>query len=192
MTAKDHAGYYAHPTAVIDPGATIGDGTKIWHFAHVMAGARLGRGCVIGQGCYVGNVTLGDNVRVQNNVSVYDGVTLEDGVFAGPSCVFTNVINPRAEVSRKDEFKPTLVRRGATIGANATIICGAVLGEYAFIGAGAVVRGTIPAFALMLGVPARRTAWMCRCGITLPASLACAACATAYTLAAPDELRLVA
>jgi UDP-2-acetamido-3-amino-2,3-dideoxy-glucuronate N-acetyltransferase len=160
--------YFAHATAVVDPGAHIGERTRIWHFAHVMAGARIGAGCVIGQGCYIGNVTIGNNVRIQNHVSVYDGVTLEDDVFCGPSCVFTNVVNPRAAVSRKDEYRPTLVKRGATIGANATIVCGATIGEHAFIAAGAVVRGDIEPHALMAGVPARRIGWMDEHGERLP------------------------
>jgi UDP-2-acetamido-3-amino-2,3-dideoxy-glucuronate N-acetyltransferase len=177
------AGHSAHPSAVIDEGARIGAGTRIWHFVHVMSGARIGAGCVIGQGCYIGNVTIGDGVRIQNHVSVYDGVTLEDQVFCGPSCVFTNVLNPRAEVSRKDEYRPTLVRRGASIGANATIVCGATIGTYAFVGAGAVVRGEVPDHALVVGVPARRIGWMCACGERLPDDpLACARCARRYAL----------
>jgi UDP-2-acetamido-3-amino-2,3-dideoxy-glucuronate N-acetyltransferase len=152
--------YFVHDSAIVDDGATIGAGTKIWHFVHVMPGAVIGGDCVIGQGCYIGNVTIGGNVKIQNNVSVYDGVTIEDDVFCGPSCVFTNVINPRSGVNRKAEFLPTLVKRGATIGANATIVCGATVGEYAFIAAGAVVRGDVPAHALMVGVPARRVGWM--------------------------------
>ena len=178
-------GYFAHETAVVDEGARIGEGTRIWHFAHVSAGAVIGRDCVVGQGCYVAGVTIGDRVRIQNHVSVYDGVTLEDGVFLGPSCVFTNVINPRAEVSRKDEYMTTLVRRGATIGANATIVCGATIGEYAFVGAGAVVRRDVAPFALVVGVPARRIGWICACGVGLPESsragrTACGACGRGY------------
>lgn len=160
--------YYAHPTAVVDEGAIIGEGTRVWHFVHVMPGAEIGRDCTIGQGCYIANVKIGNGVRIQNNVSVYDSVTLEDDVFCGPSCVFTNVINPRSKVERKDEYKPTLVKQGASIGANATIVCGITIGEYAFIGAGAVVRTDVPARALMVGVPAKRIAWMCDCGVRLP------------------------
>jgi UDP-2-acetamido-3-amino-2,3-dideoxy-glucuronate N-acetyltransferase len=171
---------FVHPTAVVDPGATIGDGSKIWHFCHVMARAQVGQRCILGQNVYVGNVTIGDGVKIQNNVSVYDGVILEDHVFCGPSCVFTNVINPRADVERKDEFRPTRVKRGATIGANATILCGATIGEHAMIGAGAVVRGDVLPYALMVGVPARRVGWICRCGVTLPADLGCGACGARY------------
>lgn len=160
--------YYVHPSAVVDEGAQIGEGTKVWHFVHIMPKAVIGKGCAIGQGCYIANVTIGNGVRIQNNVSVYDSVTLEDDVFCGPSCVFTNVINPRSGVARKDEYLPTLVKRGASIGANATIVCGATIGEYAFIGAGAVVRGDVPSRALMVGVPAKRIAWMCDCGVRLP------------------------
>jgi UDP-2-acetamido-3-amino-2,3-dideoxy-glucuronate N-acetyltransferase len=162
-----------HPSAIVDPGAHLGAGTHVWHFAHVCAGARVGKACSLGQNVFVGNdVRIGDRVKVQNNVSIYDAVTLEDDVFCGPSMVFTNVYNPRAAVVRKDEYRPTLVRRGATIGANATIVCGVTIGEYAFIAAGAVVNRDVPAFALMAGVPARRTGWMSRHGerLALPLS----------------------
>lgn len=148
----------------------IGAGTRVWHFAHIRSGARIGAKGSIGQGCYIGNVTIGDNVKIQNHVSVYDGVTLEDGVFCGPSCVFTNVVNPRSENPRsRDEYLPTRVGRGASIGANATVVCGVDIGDYAFIGAGAVVTSDVEPYALMLGVPARRTGWMCACGEKLPA-----------------------
>lgn len=160
--------YYVHPSAVVDQGANIGEASKIWHFVHVMPGAVIGEDTVVGQGCYIANVKIGSGVRIQNHVSVYDSVTLEDDVFCGPSCVFTNVINPRSAVQRKEEYLPTLVKRGASIGANATIICGATIGEYAFIGAGAVVRGEVPDRALMVGVPAKRIGWMCDCGVRLP------------------------
>jgi UDP-2-acetamido-3-amino-2,3-dideoxy-glucuronate N-acetyltransferase len=144
------------PTAIIDEGAQIGVGTKIWHFSHVMSGAQIGKNCVIGQNVFVASsAVLGNNVKVQNNVSVYDGVVCEDDVFLGPSCVFTNVVNPRSFISRKNEFKPTLVKRGASIGANATIICGITIGEYAMIGAGAVVTKDVPDYALVVGNPAR-------------------------------------
>ena len=162
--------YYAHPTATIDAGCEIGEGTKIWHYSHVMPGARVGRGCNFGQNVLVArDVVIGNNVKIQNNVSVYEGVVLEDDVFCGPSMVFTNVINPRSHVSRKHEFRPTLVRRGATLGANATIICGHTVGRFAFIGAGAVVTKDVPEYALMLGAPARIAGWMCECGVRLQA-----------------------
>lgn len=186
MTAPGSA--EVHATAVIDAGAVIGAGTKVWHFAHVMAGARVGAGCVLGQNVFVaGRVVVGDGCRIQNNVSLYDGVELGSEVFVGPSAVFTNVINPRAFLSRRTELRPTRVGRGATIGANATIVCGHDLGDYCLVGAGAVVAGDVPAYALMLGVPARRRGWVCRCGVTLAASpaaaspsLTCAACGAGY------------
>ena len=157
--------YTVHPSAIVDDGAVIGEGSRVWHWVHISGGARIGKACSFGQNVYVGNrVTIGDNVKIQNNVSVYDNVTLEDGVFCGPSMVFTNVYNPRAEVSRKDEYRDTLVKRGATLGANCTIVCGTTIGEYAFIGAGAVVNRDVPPFALMLGVPARQAGWMSRFG----------------------------
>lgn len=161
---------FVHPTAIVDSGAKIGFGTKIWHFSHVSGrDVQIGRDCSFGQNTYVGNdVRIGDGVRVQNNVSIYDRVTLEDGVFCGPSVVFTNVINPRSHISRKHEFKDTLVQKGASLGANCTIVCGVTIGTYAFIGAGSVVTKNVPAFALMQGVPARQTGWMCHCGAKLP------------------------
>lgn len=159
------ADYFVHESAYVDQGATIGKGTKIWHFCHVMPGAVIGEGCTLGQNVVVMPGTrIGNHVKIQNNVSIYEGVILEDDVFCGPSCVFTNVLNPRAHVSRRSEFRKTLVKRGATIGANATIVCGVTLGEYCFIGAGAVVTSDVPPYALMVGVPARRVGWMCRCG----------------------------
>lgn len=168
------ARYYAHESAVVDEPAEIGDGTKIWHFCHVMKNARIGKDCTLGQNVFVGEgVVIGDNVKIQNNVSVYAGVELEDDVFCGPSCVFTNVANPRsAHPKGRDAFERTLVRRGATIGANATIICGATVGCYAFVGAGAVVRGDVPDYALVLGVPAKRKGWMSRHGRRLGAPAA--------------------
>jgi UDP-2-acetamido-3-amino-2,3-dideoxy-glucuronate N-acetyltransferase len=182
------SGYHAHPTATIDPGCTIGDGTAVWHYTHVMSGARIGARCSLGQNVFVAkDVVVGDNVKIQNNVSLYEGVTIEDDVFCGPSMVFTNVINPRSHVSRRHEYRKTLVRRGATIGANATILCGHTIGEYAFIGAGAVVTGDVPEYALMLGVPARLAGWMCACGVRLEpvpegsaAPFSCAACGTSF------------
>ena len=166
------AGPQIHPSAIVDEGAHIGDGTRVWHWVHISGGARIGRNCNLGQNVFVANrVVIGDNVRIQNNVSVYDAVTLEDHVFCGPSMVFTNVYNPRSEISRKEEYRPTLVRRGATLGANCTIVCGITIGQYAFIGAGAVVNRDVPDFALMLGVPARVAGWMSRHGerLKLPA-----------------------
>lgn len=154
-----------HSSAVVDPGATLGHGTRVWHFSHVCEGARIGSGCSLGQNVYVGNdVVIGDNVKIQNNVSVYDAITIENDVFCGPSMVFTNVYNPRSELSRKDQYRRTLVRRGATLGANATIVCGVTIGRYAFIAAGAVINRDVPDFALMAGVPARRIGWMSRYG----------------------------
>ncbi len=157
--------FFAHSTAVIDDGCVIGDGTKIWHFSHVMPGATIGKNCILGQNVMIGpNVILGDNVRIQNNVSVYEGVICEDDVFLGPSAVLTNVINPRSAISRKDEFKSTIIRKGATIGANATIVCGNEIGAYSFIGAGAVVTKSVKSYALMVGTPAIQTCWMSEYG----------------------------
>lgn len=156
---------FVHESSYVDVGAVIGAGTKVWHFCHVMPGAVVGARCSLGQNVVVmGGVRIGDNVKIQNNVSIYEGVELEDDVFCGPSCVFTNVINPRSHVSRKEEYRRTLVRRGSSIGANATIVCGVTLGEYAFVGAGAVVTADVPAHALVVGVPARQIGWACRCG----------------------------
>ncbi len=165
--------YTAHPTAIIDPGAQIGQGTRIWHWVHICAGARIGERCSFGQNVFVGNdVVIGNNCKVQNNVSIYDAVTLEDDVFCGPSMVFTNVHNPRAAVIRKDEYRRTLVKKGATIGANATLVCGVTLGEYAFIAAGAVITKDVKPYALMAGVPARQIGWMSQLGerLELPRS----------------------
>jgi UDP-2-acetamido-3-amino-2,3-dideoxy-glucuronate N-acetyltransferase len=162
-----------HASAIVDEGAQLGDGTRVWHFAHVSAGARIGQRCSLGQGVFVGNdVCIGDNVKIQNHVSVYDAVTLEDDVFCGPSMVFTNVHNPRSAVPRKAEYRRTLVRRGATLGANCTIVCGTTVGEYAFVGAGGAVSRDVPAYALVVGVPARRIGWMSRHGerLALPLS----------------------
>ena len=187
-----------HPSAIVDDGAQLGDGCRVWHFVHISAGARIGRGCSFGQNVYVGNdVRIGDNVKIQNNVSVYDAVTLEDDVFCGPSMVFTNVYNPRAAVVRKDEYRRTRVRRGATLGANCTIVCGVTIGQHAFVGAGAVVNRDVPDFALMLGVPARQAGWMSRFGERLPlppqgsGEAVCAHTGDRYRLEG-DVLRLVA
>ena len=186
-----------HPTAIVDEGAQLGDGCRVWHWVHISGGARIGRGCSFGQGVYVGNdVVIGDNVKIQNNVSVYDAVTLEDDVFCGPSMVFTNVHNPRAAVVRKNEYRRTLVRRGATLGANSTIVCGTTVGMHAFVGAGAVVSRDVPAFALVVGVPAQRIGWMSRHGerLALPATgdgdAACPATGERYRLAG-DVLTLI-
>jgi UDP-2-acetamido-3-amino-2,3-dideoxy-glucuronate N-acetyltransferase len=178
--------YFVHPSSFVDDGAQVGKGTKIWHFCHILPGAVIGENCNLGQNVVVmGGTRIGNNVRIQNNVSIYEGVTLEDDVFCGPSCVFTNVINPRSHVSRKSEYKDTLVRRGASIGANATIICGNELGEYCFIGAGAVVNKSVLPYALMVGVPARRAGWMCQCGVRLDQSASghwrCPSCSASYS-----------
>lgn len=174
---------YMHDSAFVDEGAQVGGGTKIWHFCHVMPGAVIGDHCNLGQNVVVMNgVRIGNNVKIQNNVSVYEGVEIEDDVFCGPSMVFTNVMNPRSHVSRKNEYRKTLVRRGTTIGANATIVCGVTLGEYSFIGAGAVVTENVPSYALVVGVPARRVGWMCQCGARLPDSGTgtCRECGSSY------------
>ena len=187
-----------HESSYVDDGATIGTGTRVWHFCHVMAGAVIGEHCSLGQNVVVmPRVTLGKNVKVQNNVSLYEGVRCEDDVFLGPSMVFTNVLNPRSHVSRKHEYRETIVKRGASIGANATIVCGHDIGEYAFVGAGAVVTRAVPPYALVTGVPARVAGWMCECGerLDLPAmpnagaQAACAACGTRYAAGAAGVRR---
>jgi UDP-2-acetamido-3-amino-2,3-dideoxy-glucuronate N-acetyltransferase len=179
--------YFVHESSYVDEGSEIGEDTKIWHFCHVMPRARIGRGCNIGQNVVISSdVVIGNNVKIQNNVSIYTGVVLEDDVFCGPSMVFTNVINPRSHVPRKDEYRPTRVKRGASIGANATIVCGHTIGRFAFIGAGAVVTKEVPDYALVVGNPGRITGWMCECGAKLssgptpPVSSRCAACGKQY------------
>lgn len=163
-----HKNYFVHESSYIDDDVEIGEGTKIWHFSHILTGAKIGKNCIIGQNvCVERGVTIGNSCKLQNNVSVYKGVILEDEVFCGPSCVFTNVYNPRAFIERKQEFRLTLVKKGATIGANATIVCGATIGKYAFIAAGAVVKSDIPDYAIVVGVPARQAGWACKCGTTL-------------------------
>lgn len=185
---------FIHESSYVDDGARIGAGTKIWHFSHIMPGAVIGERCNLGQNVVVmGGTRLGNNVKVQNNVSIYEGVILEDDVFCGPSCVFTNVTNPRSHVSRKHEYRPTLVQQGASIGANATVVCGVTIGRYALIGAGAVVTSDVPAFGLMVGVPARRVGWICQCGERLALSQGaakCGACGASYREEA-GELRMI-
>jgi UDP-2-acetamido-3-amino-2,3-dideoxy-glucuronate N-acetyltransferase len=175
------AGAFVHETAIIDPGALVGAGTKIWHFSHVLPGSKVGERCNVGQNVVIGpDVTIGNNCKIQNNVSVYKGVALEDGVFCGPSMVFTNIYNPRAEIGKMDQVRPTLAKRGATIGANATIVCGTTLGRYSFVGAGAVVTHNVPDHALVLGNPAKQIGWMCVCGERLSEDLECVVCGKAY------------
>ena len=181
------ADVFVHESSYVDEGCEIGKGTKVWHFSHIMSGARIGERCNIGQNVVISpQVVIGDNVKIQNNVSIYTGVILEDDVFCGPSMVFTNVINPRSHVSRKDEYRQTLVKRGASLGANCTVVCGHTIGAYAFIGAGAVVTKDVPDYALLVGNPARITGRMCQCGVKLasgaspPAQVACPACGAAY------------
>lgn len=175
---------FVHPTAVVDEGVTIGDGTKVWHFCHIQSGARIGEGCSLGQNVNVANdVTIGNGVKIQNNVSVYQGVELGDWVFCGPSCVFTNDLTPRAKYPKgSTNYLKTPVRTGASIGANATVVCGHEIGEWAMIGAGAVVATDVPAHALMLGVPARQAGWVCECGAVLPDALACPSCGREYEM----------
>ena len=186
-------GVRIHDSSYVEAPVTIGEGTTIWHFCHILPRVRIGRGCSIGHNVMIGpNVTVGDRCKIQNNVSLYDGVEFEDDVFCGPSCVFTNVINPRAHVSRKAEFQKTLVRRGATIGANATVICGNTLGTYCFVAAGAVVTKPVPAFALMTGVPAHRTGWMSRHGDRLGPDLVCPSTGMRYRETAPNCLEEMA
>lgn len=181
--------YYKHESAIVDDGAEIGEGSRVWHFVHVCGGAKIGKGVSLGQNVFVGNkVTIGDHCKVQNNVSVYDNVHLEEGVFCGPSMVFTNVYNPRSLIERKDQYRDTLVKKGATLGANCTIVCGVTIGEYAFVGAGAVVNKDVPAYALIVGVPAKQKGWMSEFGeqLDLPlqgnAEVTCPHTGAKYTL----------
>lgn len=183
---------FIHESSYVDDHVTIGRGSKIWHFSHILSNCEIGKDTSLGQNVVVGpNVVIGNNVKIQNNVSVYEGVTLEDGVFCGPSCVFTNVNNPRSEIQRKDEYRKTIVRRGASIGANATIICGNDLGEYCFVAAGAVVTREVPAYALMAGTPARRIGWISKAGGRLDDDLICPIEKTAYRLASPSKLEVI-
>jgi len=179
-------GHYQHPSAIVDEGASIGAGTRIWHFVHVCTGARIGRDVSLGQNVFVGGTaTIGDRCKIQNNVSIYDEVTLEDAVFCGPSMVFTNVMNPRSHISRKHEYRRTVVKKGATLGANCTIVCGVTIGQYAFIGAGSVVTRPVPDFAMVYGNPARQRGWVCQCGVKLDLqgqNVACETCHATYTL----------
>ena len=187
--SKIHKDAFVHQSSYIDNNVTVGSGTKVWHFSHILNNCVIGEDCSLGQNVVVGpNVVVGNRVKIQNNVSVYEGVTLEDGVFCGPSCVFTNVNNPRSEIVRKDEYRKTIVKRGASIGANATIICGHDLGEYCFIAAGAVVTKPVPAYALMAGTPAKRIGWMSKAGGRLGNDLICPIEGTAYHLTTPDKL----
>ncbi len=192
--------YFVHPSSIIDEPVEIGAGTKIWHFCHVMAGAKIGERCSFGQNVFIGSrVIIGNNVKVQNNVSIYDNIYIEDDVFCGPSMVFTNVINPRSHIPRKDEYRDTFVKRGASIGANATIVCGITLGEFCFIGAGAVITRDVPPYALMVGVPARLIGWMCHCGVrlNLPAQTdqsreaTCSNCGSRYRLLPEGRLEVI-
>ena len=187
--ADDKKPPFVHESAYVDDGAQVGDGTRIWHFVHVSGGAKIGESCSIGQNVFVGNrVVIGDNVKIQNNVSVFDAVTLEDGVFCGPSMVFTNVYNPRAELERKDEYRETLIKRGATLGANCTIVCGVTVGEFAFVGAATLINRDVPPFALMVGVPARRIGWMSHAGEKLGPDLVCPREGRRYREVGPDQL----
>lgn len=193
------AGYFVHESSYVDEGCQIGDGTKVWHFSHLMPGVVIGRNCNIGQNVVISSgVSIGNNVKIQNNVSIYTGVTLEDDVFCGPSMVFTNVVNPRSQMPRKDEFRQTRVKRGATLGANCTVVCNHSIGLFAFVGAGAVVTKDVQNFALVVGVPARTVGWMCCCGAKLsdgafaPAEAHCLPCGRRYSLGAAGALELVA
>ena len=181
MPSADGGTFVRHESAYVDQGAQVGSGTRIWHFSHIMAGAKIGKNCSLGQNVNVGSrAVLGNGVKVQNNVSIYDDVVIEDEVFCGPSMVFTNVINPRAFIERKQEYKKTIVRRGASIGANATIVCGVTLGAYCFVGAGSVVTKDVSDYALVYGSPARQHGWVCTCGVKLNQELTCPECGKKY------------
>lgn len=183
MSDRTDVTYTSHETAIIDAGAKVGPGTRIWHWVHVGPNAEIGANCSLGQNCYIGNARIGNNVKIQNNVSVYDAVVIEDEVFCGPSMVFTNVINPRSSISRKHEYRQTLVKRGATIGANAVIVCGNTIGSYAMIGAGAVITKDVADHALVIGNPGRQVGWVCHCGIRLEErdeQACCVACGNTY------------
>jgi UDP-2-acetamido-3-amino-2,3-dideoxy-glucuronate N-acetyltransferase len=184
-------GVFVHPSAIVDDNVSIGRGTKIWHFSHMLSNSNIGENCNIGQNVVIGpDVDIGMGCKIQNNVSVYKGITLQDGVFCGPSMVFTNIYNPRAEIGKMDQVRPTLVKRGATIGANATVVCGVTLGRYCFIGAGAVVNKNIPDFALVVGNPAKQIGWACECGERLADDLECVACGKKFEKK-QDSLKLV-
>ena len=187
--SKIHKDAFVHESSYVDDNVTVGSGTKVWHFSHILNNCDIGEDCSLGQNVVIGpNVVVGNRVKIQNNVSVYEGVTLEDGVFCGPSCVFTNVNNPRSEIVRKDEYRKTIVKRGASIGANATIICGHDLGEYCFVAAGAVVTKPVPAYALMAGTPARRIGWISKAGGRLGEDFICPIDGTAYRLVTPQKI----
>lgn len=174
--------YFVHESAYIDEGCEIGKGTKIWHFSHILQNSRIGEDCSIGQNVVIGpDVTIGKNCKIQNNVSVYKGITIEDGVFCGPSMVFTNVYNPRAEIRKMDQLRQTLVKNGATFGANCTIMCGVIIGRYAFIGAGAVIINDVPDYALIVGNPGKQVGWMCECGVKLDSEFICSDCGKKYS-----------
>jgi len=190
FNSRGFEGVFIHESAYVDMPCDIGRGTRLWHFVHVLAGCRIGRNCVLGQNVMVGpDVHIGHGCKIQNNVSIYRGVKLEDDVFGGPRCVFTNVNNPRADIERKDEFRKTVVKRGATIGANSTIVCGHTLGKYCFVGAGAVVTRDVPDFALVAGVPAKWVGWMSKAGLRLGSDLICPADGTRYFLTEKGELK---
>ncbi|MCX7704815.1 MAG: N-acetyltransferase [bacterium] len=187
--------YFVHHTSFIDDNVIIGKGTKIWHFCHILSFTKIGENCVLGQNVMVGpDVIIGNNCKIQNNVSIYKGVTLEDDVFCGPSCVFTNVINPRAFIERKHEFKPTVVKKGATIGANATVVCGNIIGRYALVGAGAVITKNVEDYSLVVGVPAKQIGWVCKCGTTLflkDSEYLCGCCGNVYIMTSERKLKPV-